>query len=157
MIKAIVAMNHQYIIGFQNQLPWNIPEDLQHFRKTTLHQAVVMGRKTFESIQKPLPNRINYVLTRQTNFPLFPGLIIINNLTELIEKYQTSNEVLYVIGGAEVYKQFLPYCDELIISMIPGDFRGDAFFPQYLEQFQLVHIDARDSFSIHYYKRRHSV
>ena len=151
MIKAIVAMNHQRVIGINNQLPWHNKEDLHHFKETTLHQAVVMGRKTFESLKKPLSHRTNYVLTTQADYS-FPGIIVIHEIDSLLKQFQYEQD-LYVIGGATLYELWLPYCQELIISYIEGEYEGDAFFPDFESQFVLERTEKKETFSVAYYRR----
>lgn len=153
MIKAIVAMDAKQTIGKNNALPWRNKEDLQHFRTTTLNQAIVMGRKTFESLKKALPNRSNIVLTTQKDYLVPPDVQIIHDVQQLVETYQNSEEVLYVIGGAQIYQLFLPYCQELVISLIPGSHEGDTFFPDFSSQFILRKIEEKVTFSVHYYER----
>ena len=105
MIKLIVAMDPNQLIGKNNQLPWNIKEDLAHFKQTTIGHAVVMGRKTYESIGKALPNRVNYVLTRDPDFKAKESsVIIVKDYLELIKKYKNSQDILFVIGGEQVYQ-----------------------------------------------------
>jgi dihydrofolate reductase len=151
MIKAIVAMNHRRVIGINNQLPWHNKEDLQHFKETTLHQAVVMGRKTFESLKKPLPNRTNYVLTTQADYSA-PGIIVIHEIDTLLKQYQSQKD-LYVIGGATLYELLLPFCQELIVSYIAGEYKGDAFFPEFESQFWLEKTIEKETFTLAYYRR----
>ena len=114
VFKAIAAMSVNRVIGCNQQLPWHIPEELQWFKQVTLNQILLMGRKTFESMGcRPLPQRKTYVLTRGTI--KFQGVEIIHSPEEL----NRLGETVWVCGGAHVYEQLLPICDELILSIIP--------------------------------------
>ncbi len=111
-------------IGKDGKLPWHLPNDLKFFRTTTTGKTIVMGRKTFESMgNRPLPNRNNYILSRQKKYQA-PGATVISELSEL------PDGDIYVIGGSEIYKQFLPDADVLIRTKINGVFDGDTFFPE---------------------------
>lgn len=129
MISLIVAMGNNRVIGKNNQLLWNIPEDMEHFKKTTTGKTVIMGRKTYESIGKPLPKRKNVVLTRDKNF-VAPGCIVIHTLLEALKISETSQET-FVIGGEEIYKLFLPFAYKLYITKVDVTLDGDAFFPEF--------------------------
>lgn len=119
MISIIVAMDKNRLIGAEGKLPWHLPADLKFFKEVTLGQIVVMGSKTFESIGKPLPNRINMVLSRKNG-------CTIQRVLDL-----ASGNNIFVIGGAEVYKQFIPIADRLIITHINSEFSGDTYFPEF--------------------------
>jgi dihydrofolate reductase len=122
MISIVVAMSRNNIIGFQNRLPWHLPADLKHFKQLTLNKTIVMGRKTFESIGRPLPQRENIVLSRQ---PIqIEGCKVISDLKEL-----SINKEIMIIGGAQIYALALPLVNDLYITWIDGDFKGDTFFP----------------------------
>lgn len=155
MIKIIVAMDPNQLIGKNNQLPWNIKEDLQHFKETTTGHAVVMGRKTYESIGKALPNRLNYIITRDKNFkPKENSIVLINDYQELINKYKNSQEILFVIGGEQIYQLFLDYCDELVVSQILNFYYGDTYFPEFLDKFETDKIVPKKGFNVVYYRRK---
>jgi dihydrofolate reductase len=119
-------MSQNGTIGKNNKLPWHISEDLKRFKALTTGHAAVMGRKTFESLGKPLPNRRNVVLTRD---PLFSaaGVETVHSVKEM-QKLCTLDEEIFIIGGAEVYKQFLPLADKIYLTLIKKDVEGDAFF-----------------------------
>jgi dihydrofolate reductase len=123
----IAAFDENNLIGSNNKLPWNIKEDLMNFKKITSNHVVVMGRKTFESIGKALPNRRNIVITRNSNFRA-EGIEVYNNLENLLESFDMAEEV-FVIGGSEIYKNTLKLADRLYISHIKGKYDGDAYFP----------------------------
>ncbi|MBS0359270.1 MAG: type 3 dihydrofolate reductase [Proteobacteria bacterium] len=129
-ISLIAAMSRNHVIGFQNHMPWHLPADLKHFQSLTLNKPIIMGRKTFESIGKPLPNRINIVVTRDHQFKS-EGVSVVHSLEEAIELGSTYHEEIMIIGGAELYRQTLSNADRLYITRIDADFEGDAFFPEW--------------------------
>ena len=116
------------VIGNENKLVWNIPADMKRFRQITSRKSVVMGRKTFESIGKPLPNRINIIITRDKNYKA-EGCIVVHSLDESL-KAAGPGEVM-VIGGAQIYNEFLPIAHKMYLTFIEKDFEGDAYFPEY--------------------------
>ena len=123
-IALIAAFDEKQLIGNGHKLPWSIPKDLQYFKKTTLHHPIVMGRKTYESIGKPLPNRTNIVISR-TLSPK-PGIIVLSDPEQL---YSLKYEKVFIIGGAKIYQYFLPQTKYLYITHIAGNYTGDTFFP----------------------------
>lgn len=127
-ILAAVATNRT--IGLNNTLPWHLPADLKRFRMLTTRQIVVMGRRTFESIGRPLPDRTNMVLTRQRDLNL-PGIHTAGSIREALEYFDSDNRQIFVIGGADLYRQTLPFCQRLYLTEIQQDFPGDTFFPEY--------------------------
>jgi dihydrofolate reductase len=129
MISFIAAMDRKGVIGKKNQLPWHLPEDMRYFKKTTMGRPVVMGRKTFEAIGKPLPGRKNIVLTKNARFHP-PGCTVFRRLDEFLDYAAGAKEEIFVIGGAEIFRQLLPYAERLYITRIHHDFEGDAFFPE---------------------------
>lgn len=136
MINMIVATSKNNQIGIDNKLPWHIPEDLKYFRQTTSGKTVLMGRKTFESIGRPLPNRKNIVLTRDMNFAP-EGVSVVHNLEEALE-ICNSKEEIFIIGGGEIYSLFLPYADYLYITLVDKVINGDTDFPVYENQFEMI-------------------
>ncbi|MGJ9384093.1 dihydrofolate reductase [Salipaludibacillus sp. CF4.18] len=127
MISMIAAMSENNVIGKDGQMPWHLPGDLQFFKQTTNGHSIVMGRKTFESIGRPLPKRRNIVLTRNNDFSA-EGVEVINNFSEM-DKLVKDEEEFFVIGGATIYEQLLPLADRLYITEIHESFEGDTFFP----------------------------
>ncbi len=126
MISFIVAVDKNFLIGKNNALPWpKIPADMKHFRELTLGKTIVMGRKTFESIGSPLKDRENIILTRNLDFH-FPNLTIYRKVEDVLKKYPNC----LVIGGAQLYKEFLPFVDTIHLTMIEESFVGDIFFPK---------------------------
>jgi dihydrofolate reductase len=163
MFTAIAAMSLNRVIGNGNMIPWHLPEDFKWFKQVTMGQMLVMGRKTFESIGKPLPGRETIVLTRGAWS--HPGVTVIHDLNELVgwsaraarspgfsrfpgarensepAKAGTPNEgklTVFIAGGAEIYRQALPLCSELLLTLVKREVEGDAFFPPFEEQFELV-------------------
>ncbi|MFZ5816976.1 MAG: dihydrofolate reductase [Bacillota bacterium] len=125
MIALVAAMGRNGVIGREGRMPWHLPAEMKHFRRVTRGQVVVMGRKTYESIGGPLKGRTNIVLTRDPSYRA-PGCEVVHALEELL----LEERPLYVIGGAELYRQFLPHADRLILTRIHHDFEGDTFFPK---------------------------
>jgi dihydrofolate reductase len=130
--KAIAAMSENRVIGNGNKIPWHLPEDFKWFKKMTTGNVIVMGRKTFESIGKPLPNRETIVLSRG-QFS-YPGLRTISDLAE-IDLARESRET-FICGGAQVYEQALPLCSELYITHVKRVVDGDTFFPRFEDRFE---------------------
>jgi dihydrofolate reductase len=128
MITFILAMDRNRAIGVNNKLPWRLPADLKFFKETTTGHAVLMGRRTYESIGKPLPNRTNVVLTRDPDYRA-EGVRVFHSPEEAVREFDGEKE-LFVIGGAEIFKQLLPYADKLIVTHIDHEFAADTFFTQ---------------------------
>jgi dihydrofolate reductase len=127
MITLIAACSKNRVIGKDNKLIWNLPEDLKRFKDLTLGNPIVMGRKTYESIGKSLPGRLNIILTKNRDFKA-DNCLIYNNIYDMLEIYQQSN--LFVIGGGEIYTMFLPHAKKIELTLIDKDFEGDTFFPE---------------------------
>ncbi|MGD6815856.1 dihydrofolate reductase [Metabacillus sp. 84] len=133
MISFIFAMDQEQAIGKNNDLPWKLPADLAHFKRTTYGSAVVMGRKTFESMgSKPLPGRRNFVVTGNPDFKA-EGCEILHTVKEipLLEK---EGEELFVIGGAKIFEEMLVHCSKMYVTLIHHNFGGDTFFPEFDER-----------------------
>jgi len=127
-ITLVAAIASNNVIGKENSLPWNIPEDLKRFKQMTSGHTILMGRKTFDSIGRPLPNRQNIVMTKDENFER-EGIKVINDFNEALELIKESNKDIFVIGGSKIYELFEPVANSLAITRILKDFEGDAFFP----------------------------
>lgn len=127
-ISIVVAISSNNAIGKNNQLLWHLPADLKHFKNITTGHTIIMGRKTYDSIGKPLPNRKNIVITRQHDLKI-DGVEIANSLEEALSLCNT-NEKIFVIGGAEIYRQALPLCDKIYLTRVHRHFDADAFFPE---------------------------
>lgn len=129
MISMIAGMDRQRLIGRDNQLPWRLPEDMQWFRQNTLGKTVLMGRKTYESIGKALPQRHNVILTTNKDFEA-AGCTILGSIDEALAYAETCDELM-VMGGSQIYQAFLPHAQRLYLTRIDEDFAGDAWFPAY--------------------------
>lgn len=152
MLKIIVAHDKNRLIGNNSLIPWHISEDFKHYKETTIGHVNIMGKTTFESIGKPLPGRTTIVLDFDKNYDA-QGCEVVTNYMELVNRYQFSEEIVYVCGGASIYKLFLPYCDELIVSEVKGDYIGNVYFPEYKHLFTPYKFDERKEFTIIYYKK----
>ncbi|MBI2541424.1 type 3 dihydrofolate reductase [Candidatus Woesearchaeota archaeon] len=128
-ISLIAAMGRNRVIGKDSSLPWKLPEDMKRFKELTLNKPVVMGRKTFESIGKPLPNRKNIILTKDKNYKK-EGCIVVHSAEEALNAAKENEEIM-VIGGGQVFKEFLPMADRMYLTFIDEDFEGDSYFPEY--------------------------
>ena len=127
-ISLITIMDKNNGIGFGNNLLWKLKDDLSYFKETTTGSVVIMGRKTFESIGKPLPGRINIVLSRKDLD--IDGVTVVNNVQSALDLAKGHNKKIFVIGGSEIYKLFLPYANHLHISEVDDEKEADAFFPE---------------------------
>lgn len=140
IISIIVALNQQNVIGQNNQLPWHISEDLKYFKQNTLGKPVIMGRKTFESIGRPLPNRTNIVITRDARYQR-DGIVCYRDLFKAIESQKDAEEIC-IIGGGEIFKLALPLVNKLYLTIIdyPVSGEGIVTFPQIdLNQWQNIY------------------
>ena len=151
LFTAIAAMSENRVIGRGSLIPWHLPEDFKWFKQTTLGHVLVMGRKTFESIGRPLPGRETIVLTR-SGFS-HPGVTTARTLEEVEGK--VADRQVFIAGGAEIYRLALPRCSDLYLTLVKRTVDGDVFFPPFEEQFALV-AELRDTpeFKILHYRRR---
>ncbi|HUX89065.1 MAG TPA: dihydrofolate reductase [Gallionellaceae bacterium] len=141
-LSIIVAMARNRTIGINNTLPWRCPEDLKHFKTLTMGHHMIMGRKTFDSIGKPLPGRTTVVVTRNPELKI-EGCIVTHSLDEAIAACAGDDEI-FVVGGAELYAQALPLADRLYLTEVQQDVDGDAHFPLLdLKQWQETAREAR--------------
>ena len=130
MISIIVAIAKDNVIGKDNKLLWHISEDLKRFKKITTGKKMIMGRKTFESLPGILPNREHIVLTRDNNFNVDSDKVTIeHDFNSVLQRYLECEDEVFVIGGAEIYKQFLPYAKKLYLTKVDEEFEGDTYFP----------------------------
>jgi len=151
MIKAIVAMAENRVIGNAGTIPWHLPEDFKFFKATTMGHAILMGRKTYESIGKPLPGRENIVLSR--TMPETVGVTVIRSLDDL--QVPSDNLDLFVIGGEEIYRLLLPKIQELYVTKVPRAIGGDTHFPDFESQFDSgIKVLETNDFSVWRYNRR---
>jgi dihydrofolate reductase len=140
MLSMIVAMGENRVIGVENRLPWHIPEDLKRFKQITKGHPIIMGRKTFESIGKPLPGRTNIVITRNKEYRA-EGIISCSSLKEAMEwaAKAPGSEEIFVIGGAEIFKSCLDNADRIYLTLVKWPFDGDTYLPDFNEAaFQII-------------------
>lgn len=131
-LSILVAMASNRVIGKNNALPWHLSADLKHFKALTMGHPVIMGRKTFESIGKPLPGRTNIIITHQNDYQV-TGAITVNSIDEALQVCKDNNNVggeVFIIGGAELYSQTLALCHRIYVTEIQWAFDGDTFFPE---------------------------
>jgi dihydrofolate reductase len=147
-------MSLNRVIGAGNKIPWHLPEDFKWFKKMTTGQVIVMGRKTFEAIGRPLPNRTTIVLTRSPEG--IPAVQTISNLSELhAASPSLAGRDVFICGGAQVYEQALPDCSDLYLTLVKRVVEGDTFFPPFETRFELVEeIRDEPEFKISHYRQR---
>jgi len=134
----IVAVDEKRAIGKDNQLLWHIPEDLKHFKELTSSHAVIMGENTYHSIGRPLPNRTNIIVTLDDSFSAM-GCFVAHSLDEAIKMArENEKEEVFIIGGASIYKQFLPLVSRLYLTLVSGEHEADTFFPDYSDFSKVV-------------------
>ncbi|MDH3998156.1 MAG: dihydrofolate reductase [Desulfuromonadales bacterium] len=151
-LALIVAMTQDRVIGSGATLPWRLPEELQHFKRLTLNSTVIMGRKTFETIGRPLPQRNNIVLSR--NRPTYSGVQVCNSFIDGLVAASRHNCPAFIIGGEELYRKALPLIEEIHISWINGDYRGDSYFPEIdFSQWRIIDSQDHSGFQYVYYQR----
>ena len=148
--RAIAAMAENRVIGNHNTIPWHLPEDFKWFKKTTMGQTLLMGRKTFDSIGRPLPGRQTIILSR--NQLSIPNTQTVNTI-ESIESVATS-DTIWIAGGAEIYQLMLPKCTDLYLTRVHQRPVGDTFFPEFENHFELATvIESNAEFSIEHWKK----
>lgn len=149
----IAALAHNRVIGKKGKIPWHIPEDLARFKQLTTGHIVIMGRKTFDSLEHPLPNRTNIVITSH----VINGVKSYPSLEFALQALKNETEV-FVIGGGKVYADALPYADEIRLTLVEKDVDGDVYFPPYFElvrkNFQLVQEERGSGFTFVHYVRK---
>jgi len=153
--KAIAAMSLNRVIGAGNKIPWHLPEDFRWFKKMTTGHIIVMGRKTFQSIGKPLPNRTTIVLTGSPE-PI-PGVQTISALSQLDRADPTfAGREIFICGGAQLYQLALPLCSDLYLTLVKRNCEGDTFFPPFEDAFELNQelLDHPDFKILHYRNRK---
>lgn len=163
MIALVVAHAHDYVIGKNNAMPWHLPNDLQHFKRVTLGHPIVMGRKTFESIGRALPGRLNIVISRNASYEVPEGVVLVDSLEAGIARAQRESDTVMIIGGAQIYKEALPLADRLYVTKIDASFEGDARFPAYdeadydiIEQSETFQNDEGVEYTSYTYERKKS-
>ena len=153
-LKAIAAMSLNRVIGRGNKIPWHLPEDFRWFKKMTTGHVLVMGRKTFESIGKALPDRTTIVLTRSPQ-PI-PGVQTISELSQIAQGSPAlRGREIFICGGAQIYQQALPFCSDLYLTLVNRTVEGDTFFPPFEERFELFEqvLDSPEFKILHYRSR----
>jgi dihydrofolate reductase len=158
ILSLIVAMSENRVIGREQQLPWSIPEDLKRLRAMTKGHPIVMGRKTFESIGRVLPDRTNIIVTRNPKYKV-DGAVVVESVDKALEPYKNSNEEVFIFGGGEIFKQVVHKADRLYLTLVRQEVEGDTFFPQFsTDAFELTfredHNEAPIPFSFLDYKRK---
>ena len=133
-VALIAAFAQNRVVGIDNTLPWHLPEDLKYFKRTTSGKAIIMGRKTYESIGRPLPNRTNIVVSRNPEFKA-EGVVTVFTLEEAITHAESVNHIngvdeVMIIGGAAIYEASLPMADRLYLTHVHANVKGDAYFPE---------------------------
>jgi dihydrofolate reductase len=152
--KAIAAMSLNRVIGAGGKIPWHLPEDFRWFKQKTTGQVVIMGRRTFESLGKPLPNRTTVVLTRSAHS--IPGAMVISDLSRLDPAQpEFAGRELFICGGAQLYQAALPFCSDLYLTLVKRNVEGDTWFPSFEGRFELAE-ELRDEpeFKILHYRNR---
>ena len=134
MIKLIAAISNNRVIGDGDQLAWSVPEDLKHFKETTINHSLLMGSKTYEGLPGALPNRTTYVLTRDVNkYKNNLKIIAIDDPIKLFDKFKKSKDLLFIAGGKTIYNQYWQFADELIITHINANYDGDVKWNEFDE------------------------
>ena len=129
-IILIAAAAENNALGKDNDLVWHLPDDFKRFKKLTSHHPIIMGRKTFETFPKPLPNRKHIVITRKDDYKAPEGIIVVNSLEEAVKAGNIADETIYVIGGGEIYKLALEQATHIELTRVHETFEADAFFPE---------------------------
>ena len=137
-LSIIVAFDENRLIGKENGLPWHLPADLKHFKSITMGHHMIMGRRTFESIGKPLPGRVSVIVTRQKDYKV-EGCVVVNSLDEAVQ-YCKNQEEVFIIGGAQIFECAVPLASKLYITKIHHQFEGDTHFPE-INNFDWVEIE----------------
>ncbi len=157
-VIIVVAVARNQVIGRDGKLPWHLPSDLKHFKKTTMGYPLIMGRKTFESIGRPLPGRDNIVLTRDPSLEI-PGCIVVHTLEDAI-RHCSKEEKAFIIGGAEIFNIALPLTDTIVVTALERDVEGDVYFePIDSEIFEIVDqqsYNEEEPYRILTYRRKRS-
>lgn len=147
---AIAAMSLNRVIGVDGRIPWHISEDLKFFKRTTLGHIIVMGRKTYDSLGRPLPGRENWVVSREADIA---GVTVLRSFDAITEP--TDGRQLYIIGGAQLYAALLPRCTELLLTRINREVEGDTFFPEFENSFDAGEIlESGENFEIRRHRKK---
>lgn len=143
-IAAIWAEDRNHLIGKNQGLPWTLPADLQHFKQTTMGQAILMGRKTFDGMgRRVLPGRISLIVTRDKTYTINKeNVLVFHSVTDVIDWFKGQEKDLYITGGSEIFDLFAPHVEELIKTEIAGSFEGDTYFPEAFDYASFEEVDA---------------
>ncbi len=164
MISHIVAMSENRVIGAKGGIPWHISDDFKFFKATTMGCAIIMGRKTYESIGRPLPGRLNIVITRNTSYDA-EGVMSFTSVEEAIAYVRNSpdkwKEEIFIVGGGEIYKQTLPIADRIYLTEVHRNIEGDTFYPEFNESdYDLTREESRaepEAFTWKTFDRIHTI
>ena len=150
LVTLIVAVADSGVIGRDNALPWHLPEDLKRFKRLTMGKPMIMGRKTFESIGKPLPGRLNIVVTRDTNYQ-HEGVAVVHGIDQALEAAAGAPEVM-VIGGADLFRLFLPHAGRVHLTRVHGSIEGDVTWPALdIRQWEVIESERHEQDERHAY------
>ena len=156
ILSLIAVMASNRVIGNKGDIPWKIPGEQKMFKEITLGHTVIMGRKTYESLGRPLPERTNIVITRQTNYQV-PGCTIVHDLVAAIEACAQDEEEAFICGGGQLYHESLAMADKIYLTVIPREIPGDTYFPEISEtEFEITKskmIDGVEPYSFYVYER----
>ncbi|WJY28230.1 MULTISPECIES: dihydrofolate reductase [Sporosarcina] len=137
MISLLVAHDENRVIGADNAMPWHIPEELKYFKEKTMGKGIIMGRRTFESIGRPLKGRLNLILTRNAGYHA-EGAVAVQTLDEAIVRAENYADEVMIIGGAEIFEMAMPIADRLYVTVIRHSYEGDTYFPEYSTGWKLI-------------------
>jgi dihydrofolate reductase len=145
IISIIAAMSLNRAIGYRGKIPWNIPGELHRFKQITWGHTIIMGRRTHETIGKPLPGRTNIVITRQKNYPA-PECIVVNSLEAALKNCPPNETEAFIIGGEQIFRLALPLANRIYLTIIQKEIEGDAFFPEFSQtEFKGIQSDYIDA------------
>ena len=139
-VALVAAMSENRVIGRDNQLPWHLPADLKFFKQLTSGHVIIMGRKTFESMGKPLPDRTNIIVTRDRNYEA-PGALVVGSLDEALQ-LRTEHAEVFVLGGGELFRAAMPIADRIYLTLVHAHINGDVQFPEMSEREWMIISDA---------------
>lgn len=158
IITVIAAIAKNGVIGRSNgEMPWHVKEEFQHFKNTTLGYPLIMGRKSFDALGKPLKGRLNIVLTKNAGYdPGFKEVVVFNQMEKALEYCkEASYNRAFIIGGGKIFEEYIPLADEMILSFLNFDAVGDVFFPEIDESiWEVTSVDKRNEFVIKYFKKK---
>lgn len=139
ILSIIVAAAEDGVIGRDGKMPWHLPDESAYFRQTTLGHPVITGRKNFEAMGRPLPDRLNVVITRQKNYPVPEGVVVVHSLKEALALPQVkSADEVFIIGGQQIYEDAMPFVDRLYLTKVHAKIRGDTFFRYSPNEWRLI-------------------